>query len=105
MSQLQCRIVQTDSQVELHAPAFTYALDLSTGLRGISWFNALAGRSIDLADGPEFDVDLDRAEQRIGITGWRGGTSTSRSSNPDDDTGCWDGYHQPGYDDRSWAGM
>lgn len=105
MSQRACRIEQTLGRIELHAPAFTYVVDPGAGLRGITWINHLAGRTVDLGGGLEFEATLDRAKQRIGITGWRGIASASRSSNPDEDPGFQGGYHLPSYDDRNWIGM
>ena len=65
-----CRVVQRGDQVELHSPFFLFRLDTSAGLRARSWENRLTGREISLGNVTELELDLDAAEQRIGISGW-----------------------------------
>src|SRR5437016_4911639 len=59
-------------RAEIRSPQFVFALDTSDGLRGISWENLALGRKLKL-DGPELEVDLDAADRRIGISGWKFG--------------------------------
>jgi hypothetical protein len=66
-----CAVARQGTEVELQSPAFTYTLDTARGLRARSWQNHLAGRQISLGLGPEVGLDLDAADQRIWISGWK----------------------------------
>lgn len=66
-----CRVTRQGARVELHSPAFVYTLDTESNLRGRAWKNQLTGRKISLGLGAEVELDLDAAEKRIGITGWK----------------------------------
>ncbi|MFH1918807.1 MAG: hypothetical protein ABIP48_02825 [Planctomycetota bacterium] len=65
-----CRVVQEGNLVEICSPAFVFRLDTTAGLRAESWESRLTGRRITL-DGGELEIDVDTADQRIGITGWK----------------------------------
>jgi hypothetical protein len=100
-----CRVVQRGSEFELHAPAFVFSLDTSVGLSARSWENKLSGRTIQLAGGAELGTDLDAAEERIWIPGWKGTVSHAQAADVNQDTGYRDGYARPEYDDSKWRGM
>ena len=100
-----CRLVERGSEVELHAPAFVFKLDTAGGLSARSWENKLSGRTIPLTGGAELGTDLDVAEERIWIPGWKGTVSQSQSADANEDPGYKEGYGRPEYDDSKWRGM
>jgi len=53
-----CRVVQRGKQVELCSPSFVFRLNTVSGLRAQSWTNLLTGRTVELGDGPELEIDL-----------------------------------------------
>jgi len=84
-----CRVVQKGNLVEICSPAFVFRLDTTAGLRAESWENRLTGRRLTL-DGGELEIDVDTADQRIGITGWKFVHSSGSSS-------VSSGDEEPGY--------
>lgn len=100
-----CRVVREGNSFALHAPDFVFRLDTGRGLRAVSWANRLAGRTLRLGHGHELDCDLDVAERRIGITGWRGIDSQTGNPKPDRERGYRAGYFRPEFDDAKWSGM
>ena len=100
-----CRVVERGSEVELRAPAFVFRLDTSVGLSARSWENKLSGRTIPLAAGAELGTDLDAAQERIWIPGWKGTVSQGQSADPDQDPAYRAGYARPDFDDSKWRGM
>lgn len=105
MSQLQCRTMERDGRIELQSPAFTYTLDITANLHAIDWTSHLAAQTVTLGAGPEFVVELDRADHRINITGWRGQGSIGQSIPLDSDPGYTAGYQQQYFDDRHWVNV
>jgi hypothetical protein len=105
MTEMLCHVERRGAQLELHSPAFSYALDITSGLRAVAWLNRLTGRRITLGRGAELELDFDRAEQRIAITGWRGMLSEQGQPTPDDERGYREGFFSPTFDDSAWRGM
>jgi hypothetical protein len=94
--------------VELDAPAFNFKLNTSKNLWARSWQNKLSGRTIFFGPfdaGSELEVDLDAAEARIQIPGWKGIVSPDTTADCNQERGYLQGYHQPGFDDSKWRGM
>ena len=89
----------------LESPHFRFVLDTSRGLRAVSWENRMTGRKLALGRGSELDADLDRAERRLGITGWRGIISATGNPKPDRERGIRLGFFRPEFDDSKWDGM
>ncbi|MBI4584704.1 MAG: hypothetical protein HY717_11880 [Planctomycetes bacterium] len=98
----ECRAVQEGEQVELRSPFFALRLDASEGLRALWWENRLAGERISLGGGPELEIDVDTAERRIGIAGWRCARSQSGDAPPDEERGYREGFARPEFDDAGW---
>jgi len=103
---LMCSVQSRGSRFELRSPFFLYLLDTSSGLRAESWTNLISGRSVNLGDGPELEVDVDTADQRIWITGWRVVRSDEGGVEHDHDAdlGVSTGFAEPGFDDGDWKG-
>ena len=100
-----CRVVQSGTAVGLGAPAFNFKLDASTGLRARSWENKLTGRTIPLGGNSELEIDLDAAEERIWIPGWKGAVSIAKTGDCNQDPSYLEGYAKPEHDDSKWLGM
>lgn len=81
--------------LELHSPSFLFRLDTSRGLRAQHFLNRLTGNVVDLGGGPEVELDLDAADRRLYITGWRGKRADSMRL---------ENRHALDYDDSSWNG-
>ena len=90
-----CQVTQTGTEVEVHGPAFGFKLDLSKGLGARSWENKLCGRTIALAGDFEVDLELDAAEERIWIPGWKRSLSRALSVDADQDPGFKNGFSIP----------
>jgi hypothetical protein len=99
-----CRVIRREHSLIMHAPGFSYAINVEQELRAMEWTNHLTGRAISLGDGPELEVDVEDLEQRISITGWRGTLSQSFMSEPDRETGFIRGYFASEFDDSEWTG-
>jgi hypothetical protein len=97
-----CHVAQTGTEVELEAPAFRFELDTSAGLRASASVNKLSAQTLQLGGGSELDVDLDAAQERIWILGWKRTVSRANTSDPDQDPGYQEGYARPSYDDLKW---
>jgi hypothetical protein len=67
-----CRIDVDQDRLDLISPSFRWRRDTRDGLRAVSVDNRLTDQSIPLGQGLEFEVDLDAADGRIWIAGWRG---------------------------------
>src|SRR5438552_5923816 len=80
-------VTRKGARVELRSPQFVFALDLSDGLRAVRWENRVAGRTLELGGGSELEVDLDAAEKRIRITGWKFARSQETDGPPDEEQG------------------
>jgi hypothetical protein len=93
------------TQIELNGNTFTLRLDTERGLRAVSWENKLTGKTLALGDEPEFECDLDAAEERISITGWRGIKSQDGACEPNRERGFRGGFADPKFDDAKWQGM
>ncbi len=100
------RITQNGTVLTLEAPSFSVTLDTGDGLRALRWDNVLASDALDLGGHPELELDVDRAQRRIGITGWRGqDIPDSQDLDPDGDPGYRAAYQDPAFDDAQWTGM
>ena len=66
-----CHVSRQGDRVELCSPLFVVRLDTSAGLRAQAWENRVTGRTLQLGRGPELELDIDAAEQRLAITGPR----------------------------------
>jgi hypothetical protein len=95
-------IVRKGAGVLLEAPAWSLHLKAGAELRACRWDNHLTGRSIDLGQGPELQVELDTAARRLWIEGWRGKPSQVEDSPPNGETGFQQGYWRPELDDSAW---
>ena len=65
-----CRTGSTGIQFQTRKPP--------RALQHVSWQNKLSGRTIPFATDSELDIDLDAAEDRIWILGWKGTVSRCR---------------------------
>jgi hypothetical protein len=100
-----CHVAQTGTEVLLHGPAFALTFDLSKGLGTRSWQNKLSGRTIPLGSASEIDIDLDAADDRIWIPGWKGTVSDAETADCNRDPGYKGGFASPDFDDSKWRGM
>jgi hypothetical protein len=80
-------------------------LDAGSALRALSWHNYETGRTISLGPGTELEVEIDSADHRVWVPGWKAADSRSHHSNPDQDPGLDAGFARPEFDDSSWRGM
>lgn len=71
----------------------------------MSWENRVAGRTLNLGNGPELEVDLDAAERRIGITGWKFSQTQEMDGPAAEETGLRAGVFKPEFDDSSWTAV
>ncbi len=92
------------STFELASPSFIYCIDISSGLRAESWTNLLTGRKVALGGKPELELDLDAAEQRIWITGWRVRCSHEQRCDPGAELERSRAFAAPEFDDGDWKG-
>jgi len=97
-----CYAARQADQVELGSPFFVFRLDAGKTLRALSWENRLTGRKTSLGSGLELELDLDAAQQRISITGWRCALSQATDSPPEEDRGFREGFASPKLDDSAW---
>ena len=102
MSTPSCSVAHEGGRLFLWSPLLTLTLDTADGLRAISLENRLAGKTLRL-DGPEFEVDLDAAERRLWIAGWRCQPGDDGAVPSDEEAGYRAGYHLPGADDSNWS--
>ena len=100
----QCSVVKDRKQIELRSPALAFNLDTSDGLRAVSLKNKQTGNSINLMGGTELSFDLDAAEDRYWITGWRYNSIQKNPGDPDKEAGLLAGFAKPAFDDRKWQG-
>ena len=100
-----CRVVQARSEFRLSAPTFRLSLDTATGLCAHSCENKRTGRTISLGGGGELAIDLDAAEERIWIVGWKGTVAHAASPDCDQDPGYKQGFANSAFDDAKWRGM
>jgi len=100
-----CQVVEAGTAVELRAPALYFKLDMSGRLASLSWQNRLSGRTIPFGSDSELEIDLDAAEERIQIPGWKGTVSHAETADCNQDPGYKGGYASLGYDDSKWRGM
>jgi len=70
----KCHVTMDGNQVTLHSPHFEYRLQTSAGLQIRSWKNRLAGYEIPIS-GSEIEMDIDAADRRIWIAGWKTGVA------------------------------
>lgn len=105
VSRSGCRVVREGTDLALHSPHFVFRLDTARGLRAVSWENRLAGRTLRLGNGHEFACDLDAAERRISIAGWKGIDSQPGHPAPNAERGYRAGFFRPEFDDSKWSGM
>src|SRR5216117_358596 len=96
-------VTRTGARIELRSPQFGFALDLSDGLRAVRWENRVAGRTLELGGGSELEIDLDAAEKRIGITGWKFARAQETDGPPDEEQGFRAGFARLEFDDASWT--
>jgi hypothetical protein len=100
--------------LDVKLPGATLHLRANVGepLTAAALVNHLAGdRLIPLGDGPELEVDLDAADRRLWITGWRTECSW-RAASPTDDSapdadhepGILAGWQRPEFDDSTFYG-
>lgn len=97
----KCCVVEKGDEVALCSPCFVYSLKTSSGLQLRSWENKLAGYEISLS-GPEIEMDIDAADRRIWITGWKNRHNKAKDAvtSPDEEEGYLQGFHMPYVDDR-----
>lgn len=101
----RCRVKRIGSQLELQSPNFIFRLDTRQGLKAVSWENKLTGQTVPLGRGAEFECDLDAAEQRISITGWKGKKTQSGKGDPNREQGFREGFANFKFDDAKWDGI
>ncbi len=93
------------SRVVLCSPQFRFTFDVSDGLRAATWENGLAGKTLNLGGGSELDIDLDAAERRIGISGWKFARSQEVDGPPAEEAGLRAGFARSDFDDSSWTAV
>ena len=100
----KCTAVRSGSKLELISPAFVYRLDVADGLKGVAWENRLTGKTIPLGSGREVEFDLDAADSRVFITGWKMASGQPGFVQPDDEGGYKQGCAAYDFDDSGWYG-
>ncbi len=98
------RVDPQSKRVELHSPDFVFTVDPTNGLQAVAMKNLITGQHLLLGNGPELEVDVDSAEQRLWITGWKWIRSQDKDSLPEEDRGFIEGFHQPVFNDSTWEG-
>ena len=73
--------------VTLSTPSYRFRLDTAANLRALSWENLLTGHTVDLGRGDECAVELDAADERVWIEGWRIFTTSDCPAELDGDSG------------------
>jgi len=102
MGAATCEVRREGERLELATPAFSFHISTEDGLRAMAWENRLAGVRLDLGGGPELEVDLDAAERRIWIEGWRWHVTDNGATDPDAERGFRDGCCRAEFDDSRW---
>jgi hypothetical protein len=100
----KCRAVRDGSKIELTSPSFVYRLDAADGLKGVAWKNRLTGKTISLGSGAEVEFDLDAADSRIFIAGWKMASGQPGLVQPDEEGGYKLGCAAYDYNDSGWYG-
>src|ERR1035437_5246722 len=100
-----CRVTEAEAEIRLYSPAFNLSRATAVGLCARACRNNLTGRTIQLGGGPELEVDLDAAEQRVWIIGWKRALSHAQSSDCNRDPGYQRGHASPAFDDSKWRAM
>ena len=72
MANTQCGCKKQGTTLLVQNAGVTLALDTRQGLRAQWLENRYTGRRLELGGGPELEVELDVAERRLWIEGWRG---------------------------------
>jgi hypothetical protein len=98
----KCAAVRNGSKIELISPAFVYRLDAGDELKGVAWENRLTGKTILLGSGPEVEFDLDAADNRILIAGWKMASGQPGFVRPDEEGGYKLGCAASDYNDSGW---
>ena len=105
MSTNKCCVSSLDDKtIILESPDFKYHLDTSSGLRSAYWQNASSGSKIILS-GSELAIDIDCADKRIWICGWRFKCAQEYQTDPDQETGYQSGFYRQHFDDTKWEEM
>jgi hypothetical protein len=60
-----CSIAVQGDDVTLRSPSFEFTLSTADGLRAVAWKNNLTGRTLNLGNGPEVDLDLGLPSQTL----------------------------------------
>ena len=71
----ESRLVRNGDRVEIHSKWFAFRLDLSDGLRALSWENKITGRNLNLGGGQEVELILTDSvgvvrDQQIAVGKW-----------------------------------
>lgn len=66
-----CSAVTKEGRLELRSPWFAYSLDMEAALTAQWLENRRTGHRISLDGSTELELDVDAAQQRISITGWK----------------------------------
>ncbi|MFZ1935198.1 MAG: hypothetical protein WCB27_01810 [Thermoguttaceae bacterium] len=101
-STAKCTAVRSGSQIDLISPAFVYRLDTADGLKGVAWQNRLTGTRISLGSGAEVEFNLDAADRRLFITGWKMASGQPGFVRPDEEGGYKQGCAAYDFDDSGW---
>jgi len=105
MSVKKCSVSSPcENTIILESTDFKFQLDTSSGLRATSWENIISSSKI-LLSGPELDIDLDCADKRIWISGWRFKCVQEYQTDPDQEKGYIDGFYRQHFDDTKWEEM
>ena len=51
--------------VTLESPHFRFVLNVTKGLRTVSWENRITGRTLRLGDGPEIELEMGLPDQPV----------------------------------------
>ena len=97
-----CTARRSGDRLVLEAPGYTFTLGVAGPLTAVSWKNHHTGDDLPLGGAPECEIDLDVADDRIWIEGWRHRTSKGLPAEPEADEGLAEGRHTGDFRDTDW---
>ena len=97
-----CTARHSGDHLTLETPAYAFTFGTVGPLTAHSWKNLLTGTEIPLGDAPECEIDLDAADERIWIEGWRYRISEQPADSPDSDEGIAKGFAARDFRDMEW---
>ncbi len=108
MENKACRTEESNHNIFLISPFFSFCLNISDEylpqLNAFSVENRICGRTLDFGNGIEFAIDIDSANRRIYIDGWKVKDASIQIIDPNQDDGYIRQYYRPNYNDAEWDG-